>query len=180
MAQTSLLVVNMIKPLLLTPVVASILLAACMPTQQVRDQGPSPDQVIAGAAVETPVTWGGRIVQVRNLQERTLIEVVALGLDSDGRPIPGADPQGRFIVERPGFLEPQEYAPDRLVTASGRLQGFTDGKVGDAPYRFPLLLGESLTLWPQHTHLGGRGSPRVGIGVGSGSFGSGVGIGIGF
>lgn len=161
-------------------VILAAFLAGCASTQQAHDLDPSPRQVIAGAEVVGPVTWGGRIVQVKNLRERTLIEIVALGLDGDGRPIPNADPRGRFIVERPGFLEPHQYAPDRLVTATGSLQGFTDGRVGEAPYRFPVMIGDSLTLWPQQSSFRSRGSPRVGIGVGAGSYGSGVGIGIGF
>ena len=111
MAKTSLLVVNM-NTRSLALLFAVLLTVGCASTQPARDYGPSPNDVKAGAQVDSPVTWGGRIVNTQNLRDRTLIEVVALALDSDGRPDPQADPRGRFIVERGGFLEPHEYAPD--------------------------------------------------------------------
>ena len=83
-----------------------------------------------------------------------------------------------------GFLEPREYASGRLVEVRGRLNGFTDGKVGDSPYRYPVVGSESIRLWGRSGdggYSGPRISPSIGVGVGSGgSSWGGVGIGIGF
>jgi outer membrane lipoprotein len=161
------------------------LLGACAAPQYLA--GPTPNDVILGQTAVDRVRWGGRIVQVRNLRERTLIEVLGLPLDRDGRPQSGASPQGRFIVERAGFLEPHLYAENRLLEVEGRLDGFTDGRVGEAPYRYPVVVADRLRLWdgPAPGHAGGPSVvPRVGIGIGTGSSGTrvngGIGIGIGF
>jgi outer membrane lipoprotein len=156
---------------------ALVALAACA-TRIPPPSGPTPAEVRARGITGGDVHWGGQIATVRNERDRTLIEVLALPLDSDGEPQTDLRPQGRFIVEKAGFLEPQEYASGRLVEVHGRLDGFTDGKVGDSPYRYPVVVGERVRLWGRP---GSRIPPRIGIGVGSGggSWG-GVGIGIGF
>jgi outer membrane lipoprotein len=128
------------------------------------------------------VHWGGQIVKVENLTDRTLVEVLALPLDGSGVPQTNGEPQGRFIVDKSGFLEPQEYAVGRLVEVRGRLNGFTDGKVGQADYRYPVVISERVTLVEGGgSSRGPRVYPSIGIGVGSGgSSWGGVGVGIGF
>jgi outer membrane lipoprotein len=166
---------------------AALLLGGCASTTQTADTGPTPEQIISGAASAETVHWGGQIVRVKNLRDRTLIEVLAHPLDTEGRPQLNGPTQGRFIVERSGFLEPEEYSSDRLLEVRGRLDGFTDGQVGDAPYRYPVVAADFLQLWERPVRAYGGGpwvTPRIGIGIGSGSSGTrvggGVGIGIGF
>lgn len=167
--------------LLLPVVMIPFLLGACASTLPPGQSGPTPEEVSAGSAASGEVRWGGRIVEVRNLAQRTLIEVLGLPLDERDSPIAQGRPQGRFIVEHPGFLEPREYAPDRMLVVSGRLAGFTEGSVGEAPYRFPVVLAEQLDLRPVPLeHGAGRAYPRINLGIGGGSRGGSVGIGIGF
>ena len=156
-----------------------ILLVACA-TSLPDDVGPTPNQVILSGEANTDVRWGGRIVTVKNLRERSLIEVLSYPLDSEGRPRSDGAPQGRFIVEKAGFVEPHEYAAGRLLEVKGRLDGFTRGRVGEAAYRYPVVLGQQLTLWPVESTVYGSRTPRINLGVGGGSGGSGIGIGIGF
>jgi len=156
------------------------LAGGCTTGQQRVDTGPSPAQVIASGEARGAVHWGGQIVAVNNLRDRTLIEVLALPLDGSGRPLLDAQSQGRFVVDRRGFLEPHEYAPNRLLEVRGQLNGFTRGQVGEASYRYPVVSGDQLVLWPEPSVGYGRGAPRINFGIGAGSHGSGVGIGIGF
>jgi outer membrane lipoprotein len=144
--------------------------------------GPYPE-ALAEAPRSVPLGhalhWGGRIVSVRNLAERTELEVLAYPLDGDGRPQLDTTPRGRFLIDHPGFLEPAEYETGRAVSVQGRLLGYRDGEVGGAPYRFPALAPDDLRLWRGAAALPAR-KPRVGVGVSGGSRGTGVGISIGF
>lgn len=159
----------------------ALLLAGCAGTPDKQAQGPTPAEVVATDQRSGEVHWGGTIIQVRNLQQRSLVEVLALPLAEDGRPRVDGQPGGRFIVERAGFIEPHEYAAGRLLEVRGRLAGFTEGSVGEAAYRFPVVIGEQLVLWPRDERAtGGRYAPRINFGIGAGSGGGGFGVGIGF
>lgn len=170
--------------------VTTLMLAGCANQTRSVASGPTPAEVAAqgpgSSSVQThsEVHWGGQIVKVRNLRDRTLVEVLALPLDGSGRPQADQRPQGRFIVDKQGFLEPHEYSPDRLIEVRGRLKGFTDGKVGNSPYRYPVVVSERLQLWePEQGSVSGgpRVSPSINLGVGSGGrTWGGVGVGIGF
>jgi outer membrane lipoprotein len=128
------------------------------------------------------VQWGGTIVNTTNLQGSTQIEVLAFPLDSDGRPKRDDTAQGRFILERTGYLEPASYAEGRQVTVVGTVSGTRTGKVGGADYTYPVITARQLHLWsPERTYGGSSTMFGIGVGGGSGgSWGSGVGVGVGF
>jgi outer membrane lipoprotein len=144
---------------------------------------PTPNQLVQHPhtlAVGGNVRWGGKIVGIKNLKDKTILEVLALQLDSKGRPVANSASQGRFLAEQPEYLEPLEYAPGRLVTISGSFNGLRDGSVGGSNYRFPLVATKELLLWPRKQHRSQR-DPRVNVGIGVGSGGyRGLGVGIGF
>jgi len=125
------------------------------------------------------VQWGGTIVSTANLKSSTQIEVLAYPLDSNGRPDTDGTAQGRFILERSGYLEPASYASGRQVTVVGTLAGTRNGRVGEADYVYPVVTATQLHLWPVERGFGGN-STIFGIGVGGGSGGSGGGVGVGF
>ncbi|MCB1790556.1 MAG: Slp family lipoprotein, partial [Gammaproteobacteria bacterium] len=139
---------------------AAVVLAACATSTPV-STGPTPADITASGDANGEVHWGGQIVKVKNLADRTLVEVLALPLDGDGRPLVDQRQQGRFIVDKQGYLEPHDYAPDRLIEVRGLLKGFTDGRVGDAPYRYPVVVSERIKLWEaaQSSYSGPRISP---------------------
>ena len=162
------------------------LLTAC--SQNVKDdvaqlESPTPSQLVQhprALAVGSPVRWGGKIVGIKNLKDKTILEILALQLDSKGRPVPGSASRGRFLAQQPEYLEPLEYAPGRLVTIDGTFSGLHNGRVGESRYRFPMVATKELLLWPRKQYRTQR-DPRVnlGIGVGSGGY-RGIGVGIGF
>jgi outer membrane lipoprotein len=167
------------------------LLSACATTSDcVKAVGPSgltPAKVVAlGQGQGSVVTWGGVIASTRNLERDTEIETIGYALDRCGKPVKGDDPQGRFIVRQPGFLEPADYRAGRRITATGRIGPLQEGRVGDAPYTFPVLENPVVRLWPDSQASSGsawtpRLRPYLGIGFGSGGYsGIGGGIGLGF
>ena len=52
----------------------------------------------------------------------------------------------------------------REITVLGKLQGVEEGKIGDAPYSFPVLKADSVHLWP----VGDDSRVHFGVGVGIG------------
>jgi outer membrane lipoprotein len=127
------------------------------------------------------VQWGGTIVRTTNLKDSTQIEVLAFPLDSDGRQRVDTTAQGRFILERAGYLEPADYAAGRQVTAVGTVTGTLADKVGEADYTYPMISARQLYLWsPERSYGGSSSFFGIGVGSGGGSWGSGVGVGIGF
>ena len=161
---------------------AAMLLSGCEATLPVTgDRSITPKQVAAEDEEygSSRIQWGGIIVNTRNLQHTTELELIAYPLGITGRPDTTTLPQGRFIAIKTGYLETVDYAKGRLATLDGIISGFRDGKVGDADYRYPTIDVDSMKLWPQDYGMERRPRIHFGIGVGSGGY-SGGGIGIGF
>jgi outer membrane lipoprotein len=160
------------------------LLAGCAGASTRGEAEPGPAAAVADPArfQGQRVQWGGQIVAVHNLRNRTELEVLAFPLSSGGRPASGRTPQGRFIAVRAGFLEPADFSPGRLVTVSGTVGPPREGSVGEARYRFATVSAEDLRLWAAGSEPSGVVPfGTIGIGVGSGGFyGGGVGVGLGF
>jgi outer membrane lipoprotein len=104
----------------------------------------------AGAQfVDSQVRWGGTIISVKNQANETLIELLSRKLSKDGKPLTDSKSQGRFIARIKGFLEPEEYPKDRLMTVTGTLRKVVEKPVGDYPYPYPVVDVKSYHLWPQ-------------------------------
>ncbi|HEY0721905.1 MAG TPA: Slp family lipoprotein, partial [Gammaproteobacteria bacterium] len=110
------------------------------------------------------VVWGGVIIVTRNEPSYTEMEILSYPLDSWQRPDISRSEQGRFIVRNANYLEAVDYAPGRQVTISGKIEKVMEGKVGEAPYTFPLVQSDEIYLWPRD----GRESsaPRFHFGIG--------------
>jgi len=128
------------------------------------DRSVSPAQAAADNVKDLEVMWGGVIVKASNTPDYTDFEVLYYPLDASQRPDEQQKAQSRFIVRYAGYLETMVYAPGREVTVLGKLQGVEAGRIGDAPYRFPVLKAERIYLWP----LGDDSRVRFGVGVGIG------------
>ncbi len=158
-------------------------------TPQVGSPDLTPARVSAtGAHTGRLQRWGGTLVATRNLPDSTELEIIAYPLNRCGKPRVGEEPTGRFLARSSGFLEPMDYQPGRQVTATGMVADIREGQVGDAPYRFPVLEGAKVRLWPNARETASGYSfpyPRpwvnIGIGGGSGGWGGwGGGVGVSF
>jgi outer membrane lipoprotein len=136
----------------------------------------------SGEHVGERVTWGGTLVEVRNLERATELEMVGLPLGACGRPLTSSAPIGRFIIVRPGYLEAADLRPGTPVTATGEIIGTREGQIGETFYRFPLLQDPAPVIWRDWDATGGwQTRPTISIGVGAGSGGwHGGGIGVSF
>lgn len=131
-----------------------------------RELRPAEVQADAEAARGRVAIWGGTIVEARNLEDRTRIEVVSYPLDSGSqRPRVEARPGARFLVYRDGYLETAEYETGRRITVRGRVTGLEDGRVGEAQYTYPVLESTGLHLWPRQD---AATEPRSGFNFGFG------------
>ncbi len=111
------------------------------------------------------VVWGGMIVKTQPLQQMTQIEVLAFPVDSNGEPDRQTSSQGRFLIQRKGYLEPADFAPGRWLSVVGTIGQPQMGTVGKASYRFPVILPDQLYLWPLTSGSNTQTYFHFGIGI---------------
>jgi outer membrane lipoprotein len=109
------------------------------------------------------VVWAGVIVSAQNLASATRMEVLGYPLDGAQRPRSRRTSHGRFMVMVEGYLETATYRPGRRVTVRGTVVDVLDARVGEAPYRYPVVAAQRLHLWPDDP---GAYPPRVHFGLG--------------
>jgi outer membrane lipoprotein len=120
----------------------------------------------AATAVEEAgqtVIWGGTIIDSQNLSDRTRLEVLAYPLRDNFYPELDEEAEGRFIVEKLGYLETQEYAPGRIISIKGRLQQSQSGQIGEASYRYAVVEADEIKLWSENE---GRSGFQFHFGIG--------------
>ncbi|WP_127478677.1 Slp family lipoprotein [Sulfurivermis fontis] len=159
----------MLRPFLIAAVLLGLTACAGGPRYDTRaattDLTAAQVSAAPGTHLGTQVIWGGVIVATRNLTDYTEIEVLAYPLDRNQRPDTGSGEQGRFLARYSGYLESVDYAPGRRLTARGRVEQTVAGKVGDAPYTFPLLQAADIYLWPRDGSAPSGPQFQFGIGV---------------
>jgi outer membrane lipoprotein len=96
------------------------------------------------------VRWGGEILGVRNGERFTDVELYGRPLFDNAEPRPEGGEGVRFIARVPGFLDPAEHAPGKRLTVRGRLAAALERKVGEYPYRYPLVEVSVHHLWPAY------------------------------
>lgn len=109
---------------------------------------------------------GGEIIEVRNLKDKTEIEILQKPLGRDRAPLNVDESNGRFVLIHPSFLDPSVFRSGRRLTAVGLVEGSRAEQVGEAEMVQPVLQSEHIHLWPPGQ--GGRTEPSIGIGLGFG------------
>lgn len=94
------------------------------------------------------VRWGGTIIAVENMKDKTVIELLSRPLSKGGEPIADNPGIGRFLARTAGFVDPTEYPLGRLLTVSGTIDKLITRSVGEYPYRYPVVEIDTLYLWP--------------------------------
>jgi outer membrane lipoprotein len=129
------------------------------------DQTILPNQVIENieSARGERMLWGGMIISSTNLEGGTQLEVLAYPLDDEQKPDIEQPSLGRILVETDQYLESIDFAPIRLITASGNVADPKTGHVGSSEYIYPVLAVDQIHLWTNQEENFG---PRVNFGFG--------------
>jgi outer membrane lipoprotein len=103
------------------------------------------------AYVGRRVMIGGDILATRPKPGSTEIELLSKTLDADDRPRHGDSSNGRALVTTTAFLDPAVFAEHRRVTVIGTVTGTEERKIGELPYRYPVIAATDVKLWPRET-----------------------------
>ncbi|VAX31048.1 hypothetical protein MNBD_NITROSPIRAE01-2071 [hydrothermal vent metagenome] len=96
------------------------------------------------------VLWGGEIIETKNHEDYSLIEMIQKPLGFKERPLAGDESEGRFLVEYRGqFLDPAIYKIGREVTIVGEIIRAEKKKLDEMHYRYPYVLASYVYLWPK-------------------------------
>lgn len=98
----------------------------------------------------TVVRWGGVIIDVENKQYQSFIQVLLYPLNSYGRPQIDQSNGGRFIIQSSTFLDPIVYTKNTEVTVFGPLAGDTERTVDKRILKLPVVLSQTLFMWPTY------------------------------
>lgn len=153
-------------------IASASLVAACATGPQYSDDevetGLTAEEVVADPEtwLGARVIWGGRILQVHHLEDATQLELVSFPLDRSQRPQIGASPQGRFLVEYPGFLETADYKAGRHLTVLGTVERMREGRIGERRMNYPVVVPEEeLYLWREGTTSQPQTRVHFGVGI---------------
>lgn len=95
------------------------------------------------------VMVGGDILATRPKPDETEIEILSKPIESDERPRRGDVSDGRVLVTTSQFLDPAVYAEGRRLTVIGTVTGGDERKIGELPYRYPVVAALDIHLWPR-------------------------------
>jgi outer membrane lipoprotein len=99
--------------------------------------------------LETPVRWGGVVLETRPESDFTCFEILAKPLQKSMQPEHSDQANGRFIACKPGFYDPEIFEKGRDVTVTGKIIYIDVRKVGEYDYHFPVVDIEFMSLWPE-------------------------------
>ena len=141
------------NPRILALLSTGLLLAACVTTPEAIKNAPDNNPDLADVR-STPakyagrsVRWGGKITKVENREQDTWVHIVEHNLDRTGEPDDSDKTQGRFAAKITGFLDPEIYRKDRLMTVSGKIHGQLKDTVGEKPYKLMVVNVDTHHLW---------------------------------
>ena len=91
---------------------------------------------------------GGYIVSVANHQSHTQIIAVHAPLGIGQQPKSKDLSKGRLIIKHDGFLDPEVYTKDRVITVGGKVLGSSKTDNSAEPYPYLRLEALDIYLWP--------------------------------
>jgi outer membrane lipoprotein len=129
----------------------TLLLSACtiIPQQLEGDYAVLKAENVTESNLQTPVRWGGVILETRPESDHTCFEILSRQLESSMRPKVSDQSDGRFIACKPGFYDPEVFKKNREVTLTGKIIFIDVRKVGEFDYRFPVVDIDFMSLWPK-------------------------------
>lgn len=129
----------------------ALLLSACttIPEQLKGDYVSLIPKNTTESNLQTPVRWGGVVLETRPENNYTCFEILAKPLLTSMRPKDTDQAEGRFIACKPGFYDPEVFDKGREVTLTGKVIHMDVRKVGEYDYHFPVVDIEFMILWPE-------------------------------
>ena len=95
------------------------------------------------------VVWGGEIIETVNQKDGTTqIEIFQKPLGWGGEPKDTMASEGRFLVIADKELDPYIYQRGKKITVAGEIMGEKIKPLGEMEYRYPVLSGKQIYLWP--------------------------------
>lgn len=113
--------------------------------------------------LDQPVVWGGMILDVKNFDRYSEIELLAYPLDDRQQPMLERADEGRFIAIVPGYTEAEDFAPGRFVSLIGDITGGREAPLRNETYYWPEVSVARLKIWPRDFRVDRR---RFSIGIG--------------
>ena len=98
------------------------------------------------------VILGGYILETKNLAAKTVIKVLQTPLRLGDDPDLRKRSQGRFMVFHNGFLDPEVYSKDQVVTVAGRVIGTAEEKIGEEQIQYLKIENREIYLWSNYTN----------------------------
>jgi len=136
---------------LLVILFGGLLISGCttIPEQLMGEYSSLDPQGTSEKDLQTPVRWGGIILETRPEEDHTCFEVLSRQLQKSMRPADTDQASGRFIGCKPGFYDPEVFTKDREITVTGKIIYIDSRKVGEFDYSYPIVDIEFVSLWPK-------------------------------
>ena len=99
--------------------------------------------------VNQQARWSGVIAEIKNLKDKTQLDVLYYPASRNGRPVTSKEPVGRFRVYIDKFLDPAIYKQGKAVTALGMIKEKESAKIGEFEYEYPTIKSAKIYLWPK-------------------------------
>lgn len=137
-------------------IIASILKVSCSvisPEVRSEAQPPVAFQTLVAEADKfkgSTVILGGYILETRNLESETIINVLQVPLRAGEEPDQKDSSEGRFFVYYQGFLDPEIYSKDRVITVAGEVIGFGSEEIGGDRIHYLKIKNREIYLWPEY------------------------------
>ena len=91
---------------------------------------------------------GGYIVSIENEKNGTRLVAVHAPLGAGQQPKSKDLSKGRLIVTHDGFLDPEVYTKDRVITVGGTVSGSSKTDDATLPYPYLRIQAREIYLWP--------------------------------
>lgn len=107
----------------------------------------SPIGVKKSGKLNQKVRWTGFVIDVENFENKSCLTILAKIPDALGKPsrVYRAD-QGRYIACKNTYLEP-EFFNEKPVTVTGAVREIIEKKVGEHPYKYPVVDAKIIYVW---------------------------------
>ncbi|MEJ2658835.1 MAG: Slp family lipoprotein [Desulfobacterales bacterium] len=126
-------------------------------SQQIREEsiGPVDFKTLmheAGRYKGKTVILGGYILETQNMADQSIVKVLQTPLGLGEEPKSKDQSEGRFIVFKKGFLDPEVYQKDRKITVAGTIIGKTFEKVDHFDQPYLEIKSREIYLWPKREY----------------------------